>query len=521
MPVTYLPHFSRLERLTLEIARADTPREELSRSFSAVQSTLSFVDSAPLKHLVMRLDYNRTPSVEDQKVLEECHNLEQLLLGRKLDSIVISLANARRHRGNLDSIIRAYHRLFPALFEQGLLTVIPGAYPVILGFNCVSSAAKEADTRLAGHESPVTALAVSPDSRFVASASNETIIIWDAQTRRAIREWSIYGATNGANILAFSPCQPGTIASHRVASCGGEMGRIAVWDVTQGRPLEVLAEHFRPIRTCVWSPDGTRLASGGEDGTVCIWDAETHVKLHACGYYYGSVYDVLFSPDGQWVVTSSGTRTLRVWDAMTGEGRVTLPLGDTVNAMVYHPDGVQFALASGASGVHVFKIISDSRGMRFQEVLSTGRHVEPWTFENTPQAIAFSKDGTMLLWAGWNAPISYGVLVKVWDARSGRLLSRLWICAHDQDPVHAVSFSPDGKYVAISASRSGRVTVWRTEEREEAPTETFTEHSVDVGDCWATHVAFSPDGSILASGARDGSVFIRPSLNIPTPPNTQ
>ncbi|KAM5544795.1 hypothetical protein V8D89_001693 [Ganoderma adspersum] len=446
VPVTFLPHFSRLERLSLEIAGANTRREALSRSFSAVQSTLSFIDSATLKHLPeMRLDYNHTPSVDDRNVLAECRELEQLLLRREFDSIGISVTNARRHCGNMKSTARVYHRLFPALFKRGLLTVVP-----------------------------------------------------DTQTHRAMREWPIDGATYGTDILAVSPCRPGT--GHLLASCGGALGRIAT---QSGRVCGRLTARDSPL--------------GGVDGTVYIWDAETHATLYACGFHYAPVHSILFSPGGRWVVTGAAEGTVRVWHNATGERHATLPLGDTVKAMVYHPDGVRFALASGASGVRVFKIISDSSGTRLKEVLLPGGQDEPWTLKNTPETIAFSKDGKMLLWASWNVSVSHGVLVKVWDARSGKLRSRLWICEHDDEPVHAVSFSPDGKYVAIAASRSGQVRVWRTEEKATAPVETFTEHSIDVGKCWATHIAFSPDGTILASGALDGSVFIRHAPRIPSP----
>ena len=119
------------------------------------------------------------------------------------------------------------------------------------------------DPRTAGHHLFVTAPAVSPDGRFVASSSKTTIIIWDIKTRRAVHEWPYDDTTHGTNTLAFSPGS----ARHRLASCGGEHGRIALWDVLQGRLLAVLTGHSQPIRTCVvarWV--FARLRRGGRRG---------------------------------------------------------------------------------------------------------------------------------------------------------------------------------------------------------------------------------------------------------------
>ena len=124
--MTYPLAFPCLERLTLAITGASAPKGDLHKSFFDLRSTLNLVDSATLKHVAMRLDYGRTPQWGDLKVLSECRELEQLLLGRKLETVVIAVVNARRNRGNLQSIVRNYEKLFPALFQRGILGIILG-----------------------------------------------------------------------------------------------------------------------------------------------------------------------------------------------------------------------------------------------------------------------------------------------------------------------------------------------------------------------------------------------------------
>ena len=63
-------------------------------------------------------------------------------------------------------------------------------------------------------------------------------------------------------------------------------------------------------------------------------------------------------------------------------------------------------------------------------------------------------------------------------------------------------FSPDGEYIA-SASDDGTVRLWRLVDG--ACVAEFIEHGDRV-----MCVAFTLDGEFLVSGARNGSVFIRP-----------
>ena len=95
-------------------------------------------------------------------------------------------------------------------------------------------------------------------------------------------------------------------------------------------------------------------------------------------------------------------------------------------------------------------------------------------------AIAFSSDGI------WLAAASHDRAVRVWDARTYRLVKTL---AGHRGEVYDVAFSPDGTRMA-SVSYEGQLIVWswpagRIVRSIALPT-------------WATSVAFSPDGARLA-----------------------
>lgn len=69
--------------------------------------------------------------------------------------------------------------------------------------------------------------------------------------------------------------------------------------------------------------------------------------------------------------------------------------------------------------------------------------------------------------------------------------------------VDAVVFSPDGSWL-VTGGRDGLVQLWKSGDRIQA----FFGHET-----WVSSLAFSPDGSLLASGDRGGMVYIRQVAN--------
>ncbi|RPD70198.1 WD40 repeat-like protein [Lentinus tigrinus ALCF2SS1-7] len=324
-----------------------------------------------------------------------------------------------------------------------------------------------------GHGGSVTSLAVSPDSKYIASGSDDTtIILWDTEDSSVVRKWE-----SGVDIvwhIAFSP------DSQRLV-CSGSEGRIVVWEVEVGDVIEVLEGHTDTVHTVVWSPDGTRLASGSDDMTVRIWDAETYQEIYKLEGHNAMVTFVVFSPDSKLLASGGADYNCRIWDVETGtlKHELTGHKGMVWTA-AFDPESRRIATASDDGSVRIWRVETGE-----ELVLLSEHHGPVWV-------VAFTEDGKEIMSASSDGTI------KICDSFSGECV--LALEGHDS-MVNAAEFSPDGKYI-VSGSSDNTVRLW--DRRDGSCLVTFNEHNDKV-----THAIFSPDGRTLSSGSDDGKVKIR------------
>jgi WD40 repeat protein len=191
---------------------------------------------------------------------------------------------------------------------------------------------------------------------------------------------------------------------------------------------------------------------------------------------------------------------IKVWDVETGR-EIHTRQGHTsaISSLDFSPDG-RF-LAGACSG---WEDVNGAFGFH-------GSEVKVWDTVNDPDSVslkegpggvnglAFSPDGKLVAGAAthWDEQKKTvkGGQVQVFDLGTRRLAFTL---DGHAAPVTSVAFSPDGTQLA-SASQDQTIKVWIRETRREA--RSLRGHGAPV-----TCVAFHPDGRRLASAARDSTV---------------
>jgi WD40 repeat protein/tRNA A-37 threonylcarbamoyl transferase component Bud32 len=328
-------------------------------------------------------------------------------------------------------------------------------------------------------------VAFSPDGKRLAAVSGlATAAVYDAATGRQL--FSLKGHSLEITGVSFSPN-----GQQLATSCRD--GTIKMWDAATGRPTRSLQGHAGPVGSVRFSPDGQRLASTGTDQTVRMWDATTGQMILTLRITTFVAFSVVFSPDGKRLTAGDG-QIVKVWDARTGEELVSLRgHGGFVASAAFSPDGGH--LASGAQHLDVLETPAE---VKFWD-LNAG--AESFTLKADTdrgsvvgRPVAFSPTGDRLASASSEVRIwavATGAEISVFAGRERSLPGRAW-------PFVDLAFSPDGSQLA-SVDLGGSVQVWDVETHKVV----FTSQGLDPG---AWHVVFGPGGGQVLAASSDGTV---------------
>ena len=204
--------------------------------------------------------------------------------------------------------------------------------------NCEDNAARLWDAvtgQLIGqpitHPGPVSAMAFSPDSKTILTASVRTAQLWDAITGRPIGQPIQQGPIVD---VAFSP-DGQTIL---IAESNNMAARL--WDVSNGASKGAPMIHVGPLMSASFSPDGKTILTASRDGTARLWDTANGQTPRRIFRHQRIVNVACFSPDGKTILTASEDTTARLWDAGTGN-----PIGPALRHQApvrragFSPDG--------------------------------------------------------------------------------------------------------------------------------------------------------------------------------------
>jgi WD40 repeat protein len=316
----------------------------------------------------------------------------------------------------------------------------------------------------AGHAKDVHCVALSPDGKVLATSSgDETVRLWDVATGT---ELHVLKPSKGVGAVVFAP-------DGKTLLTGSVDGRIRLWEVATGKALRELPGHQAYVTGVFFTPDGKRVISGG-DRVVRVRDAVTGTDVHAFAGHEDSVRGVAFSPDGKLLATAGIDRTIRLWSGPKEVRRLTVAVERGVSDLAFAPDGK--ALAGAADNDIYLWDAGTGKELRKWEVCRQG--------EGFASGLAFAPDGKSLASAG------SGALVRLWDSATGKELRRF----DGSGGSFSLTFSADGKMLAAGGVSGQAVSlrVW------DAVSGKQLELPESDG---VTHVAFSPDRTLLAASA--------------------
>jgi WD40 repeat protein len=180
-------------------------------------------------------------------------------------------------------------------------------------------------------------LAFSPDGgRLAFTASKDSVEIWDIRDRKRLAAYQ--GHHNAVMTIAFSP------DGRRVASGGAapghpQRGEARIWDAVTGRDVCKLPEHGVFVTSAVFSRDGKRLVTGNWDSIVRVWDVESGREVQALRGHTSNVVSAAFNPSGTRLVTTGADKTAKLWTWPAGEEVLSLAMEHTAGLAAFVADG--------------------------------------------------------------------------------------------------------------------------------------------------------------------------------------
>ncbi|HEV3084340.1 MAG TPA: sigma-70 family RNA polymerase sigma factor [Gemmataceae bacterium] len=307
----------------------------------------------------------------------------------------------------------------------------------------------------------------------------------DLQTGKELRRiiipttkttWKEDGRALGPHVLTFSP-------DGKTLLTGGLRGEVQLFDLATGKEIRRLADQGSSVSALAYSPDGKTIAIADAGKCIRVCDAATGHDLVKPAGHHDEILAVAAAPDGRRIITVGKDGAIYTWDGITGREVLRLTAGPNI------PKGVAYA-----ADAQVLGCISSDDLLHFWNLESGRELFLPRACKTSRPRLTVSPNGKRMTY------IDAAKIVHVLDGPTGTELLRL---SGPEREIMAFAFAPDSQTL-LAWSQDQNLYLWDTTtgKRQQRPC---------PGPCM--EVSFSPDGRYLAMADSENRIFIVDAAN--------
>ncbi|KAI0883900.1 WD40 repeat-like protein [Annulohypoxylon maeteangense] len=293
--------------------------------------------------------------------------------------------------------------------------------------------------------------------------------------------------TGAMNSVAFSP-------DSKIIASGSDDGIVWIWELDAGEPGKEVCKPLEANRGAVhsiaFSPDANRyILASCTERAIDIWDAKIGEHLMVMRSPSTTLHDIAFSPTGGYFATGASDFGVHLWYfAKTSKEaeQTSIFKPGRINDLSLSPNDRVLAIAH--EGGHLILWDTETNNELCNPRMDSG-HTE------SVVSVSFSPmKGSMLLSSSTDHSIS------ICDVKTGKRLHRFLSHA---DWIRFSVWSPDENYIA-SGSEDGAVRIWKIGDMDDQKPQILRHGNED----YPLSVSFSHDSQLIATCGNDRKVLI-------------
>ncbi|WP_109830369.1 WD40 domain-containing protein [Reichenbachiella versicolor] len=221
---------------------------------------------------------------------------------------------------------------------------------------------ENAPMKMAGHTSTLTAIAVSPDGKFIYTGSKDkTMRVWSIEQKTLIH--SIKTGLQ-VNSIAISPdgmkivtaCGT-TSAVYGTTSPSGlyiwNFDKLSEYATAKKVEKQSLEKHAASVSKVIFSRDGSKIYSSGYDNMIYVWDVTSGSLIKSLEGHSADVKALVLSKQDQYLLSGSDDATIKYWNVDQGESVFNTVTFDNGSEFInYDQNNYYSCTKNGAKNVH-------------------------------------------------------------------------------------------------------------------------------------------------------------------------